>query len=91
MILQERWTADRWPWAPWVQGITDTPVGWIECWHSEWTDDGGPPWIEWRIIDAHGQCRVAWRESEPGIPPDPWRDEEGKPNERTEDDLPTLP
>ncbi len=60
MILQEVWSTDTLAWVPWVQGISDTPIGWVECWHSEFTDPGSP-WIEWRIIDTHGRCRVAWR------------------------------
>jgi len=90
MILQERWALDRWSWVPWVQGITDTPVQWIERWHSEWTD-GDRPWIEWRIIDAHGQCRVAWREAEPSLPPDRWRAGGGRGTDGTEDNSPTAP
>jgi len=61
MILQEVWsTDDTLTWLPWVQGISDVPVNHIECWHSEFTDPGSP-WVEWRIIDTNGRCRVAWR------------------------------
>jgi len=44
----------------WAQGIEDVPIARVECWQSEF-EDVDSPWVEWRIYDVQGICRVRWR------------------------------
>ncbi len=60
MIRQGVWTGDALALLTLAQGINDVPIAQVECWHSEF-EDVDSPWMEWRMVDAQGRCRVRWR------------------------------
>jgi len=66
MWCQDVWTGDALAILRLAQGIPEVPIARVERWHSEF-EDADSPWMEWRLVDEQGHCRVRWRiREEPG-------------------------
>ncbi len=60
MLRQGVWTGNALALLTLAQGINDVHIARVERWHSEF-EDGDSPWVEWRLVDEQGKCRVRWR------------------------------